>query len=49
MEQVGDGDINTSVDMADSVVREFKDYGNSDGNVPADIALIHDQGKNRTQ
>jgi len=43
MEQVGDGDINTTVDMADSVVREFKDGGNSDGDVPADIALIHDQ------
>ena len=49
MEQVGDGDINTTVDMADSVVREFKDGGNSDGDVPADIALIDDQGEKRTQ
>jgi hypothetical protein len=49
MEQVCDGDIDTNVDITDSVVREFKDGGNSDGDDPVDIALLHDQGEKRTQ
>lgn len=46
MEQVGDGDINTNVDMAGSIVNAFKDGGNSVGDVHTDIALMHDQGEN---
>ena len=46
MEPVGDGDINTNVDMAGSIVHAFKDSGNSDGDVHTDIALMHDQGEN---
>ena len=46
MEQVGDGDIDTNVDMAGSIVNAFKDGGNSVGDVHTDIALMHDQGEN---
>jgi len=43
MKQVGDGDIDTNVDMAGSIVNAFKDGGNSVGDVHTDIALMHDQ------
>jgi len=43
MERVGDGGISTNVDIANSVISEFKDGGNSDGDVPTDIAMIHNQ------
>lgn len=40
MEPVGHGDINTNVDMADTVVNEFKE---GVGDVHTDIVIIHDQ------
>ena len=45
MEQVGDGDISTDVGMAGSIVNEFKDGGNSVGDIHTDIGLMHDQGE----
>ncbi len=45
MEQVGNGDINTGVDMAGSITNEIKDGGNSVGDDYTDIALMGDQSK----
>ena len=49
MEQVGDGDINTSVDMGGSIANDFKDGGNSVGDDHTDIALMGDQGETLLQ
>jgi len=43
MEQVGDVDNITNVDVPDTAVHKFKDGGNSDGDDHTDIAMIHEQ------
>ena len=45
MERVGDGGNNTNVDVADSVVNEFKEGGNRDGYDQTGIGIISHQGK----
>ena len=45
MEQVGDVDNITNVDVPDTAVHKFKDGGNSDGDDHTDIAMIHEQGE----
>ena len=44
MEQLGEGNMNTNVDMEGSIVNEFKDGGNSATDIHTDIVLMHEQG-----
>ena len=45
MEQAGDGDLNANVDIAHSVVNEYKSSDNIDGDQHTDIGTIGDPGE----